>query len=383
MTGLHSKRIGIALSGGGTRAAAFHLGVLKFFAEKCVLDRVAHISSVSGGSLVTGLILHVSDYSWPSPDQYLSRVLPETKKILCGASLQADGLVRLIFNPLNWRYLLTRAAVLSTSIQELWGITCTLDSLPPEPVWSINGTTAENGRRFRFKNKTAGDYELGYADFSDFKLADALAVSAAFPGGIGPLPVVATNFSWTKRDAWDLAEPPKPISAPYPLLHLYDGGVYDNLGLEPLFDTGTQSLKVNRDIPVDVIVVSDAGAPYVRQTIPGPLHPRRFKRVADVALDQARSLRVRSFANYLKLNPGSGQYLQIGSNPEASLKRYGRCQADTLDVGSVPEWMSAGQISSVQHYRTSLGRMAEHDFEKIVLHGYQTALWNSLAFGLP
>lgn len=38
---------------------------------------------------------------------------------------------------------------------------------------------------------------------------------------------------------------------------LYDGGVYDNLGLEPFFDAG-------RGVPKnagEIIVVSDAGAP--------------------------------------------------------------------------------------------------------------------------
>ena len=61
-----------------------------------------------------------------------------------------------------------------------------LADLPEVPVWSINGTTAETGRRFRFKRTAVGDYELGYAEAAKFKVADTMAISAAFPGLIGP-----------------------------------------------------------------------------------------------------------------------------------------------------------------------------------------------------
>ncbi len=48
--------IALALSGGGIRAMVFHLGVLRYVAEQERLEDIQCISSVSGGSLVTGLI---------------------------------------------------------------------------------------------------------------------------------------------------------------------------------------------------------------------------------------------------------------------------------------------------------------------------------------
>ncbi|HPF07510.1 MAG TPA: patatin-like phospholipase family protein, partial [Spirochaetota bacterium] len=60
------RRIGLALSGGGVRAAAFHSGVLKYLAEKGKLEDVNHISSVSGGSLFTGLVFSINSGRWPS-----------------------------------------------------------------------------------------------------------------------------------------------------------------------------------------------------------------------------------------------------------------------------------------------------------------------------
>ena len=48
-------RLGLALSGGGSRAIAFHLGCLRALNEIGILNRIDVISSVSGGSVLAGL----------------------------------------------------------------------------------------------------------------------------------------------------------------------------------------------------------------------------------------------------------------------------------------------------------------------------------------
>jgi NTE family protein len=50
--GTETERLGLALSGGGFRAAFFHVGVLARLAELGVLPRIEVISTVSGGSIV-------------------------------------------------------------------------------------------------------------------------------------------------------------------------------------------------------------------------------------------------------------------------------------------------------------------------------------------
>ena len=45
------KKIGLALSGGGYRAAAYHIGTLRALHRLGILDKVDVISSVSGGSI--------------------------------------------------------------------------------------------------------------------------------------------------------------------------------------------------------------------------------------------------------------------------------------------------------------------------------------------
>ena len=49
--------LALALSGGGVRASVFHCGVLQRLALDGLLEKTTFVSSVSGGSLVTGLIL--------------------------------------------------------------------------------------------------------------------------------------------------------------------------------------------------------------------------------------------------------------------------------------------------------------------------------------
>ena len=55
-------KLGLALSGGGHRAAFFHIGVLAKFAELGLLRPVQVISTVSGGSIIGALYyLHVKN----------------------------------------------------------------------------------------------------------------------------------------------------------------------------------------------------------------------------------------------------------------------------------------------------------------------------------
>jgi len=286
-------KLALVLSGGGIRAMLFHLGVLKYLAERKSLEDIARISTVSGGSLLIGLMLNESGMRWPTSSEFLASLLPVLRSKLCARSLQWGAFRQL--RPWQPQFLLSRANLLALALQREWGVTTSLDELPAHPEWSINGTTAETGRRFRFKRDSVGDYSLGYATPGAYPLASALAVSAAFPGGFGPLALDTSQFVWMKRD-WDA--PPESVTKVdigYPMLHLYDGGVYDNLGLEPFFDAGKCAPKSDGLR----IVLSDAGAPLPTSFGQRALNPWRLKRVADIMSEQSRALRVRSFMHYL------------------------------------------------------------------------------------
>ncbi|MBI3222583.1 MAG: patatin-like phospholipase family protein [Nitrosomonadales bacterium] len=150
MNSSKSPLIALALSGGGVRAMVFHLGVLQFFAERQLLERVSRISTVSGGSLLVGLMLQENKLRWPSSEMFLSLVLPSLRKKLCASSMQWSA-VRQLRHPINWQFILARANLLALALEDEWGVKAKLADLPLIPEWSVNGTTAENGKRYLTK----------------------------------------------------------------------------------------------------------------------------------------------------------------------------------------------------------------------------------------
>lgn len=367
--------IGLALSGGGVRAAAFHAGTLQYLAEQGKLEDITHISTVSGGSLFTGLVYSSNSNSWPSSQQYLETSLPHVRELLTTKCLQSSALIRLILIPSNWKHLLSRANVVAQTIGGLWGVRGVLSDIGDNPFWSINGTTGETGKRFRFKAGQFGDYQLGYATAPTFPLNKALAVSAAFPGGIGPLSIKSNEYKWRKKTGWG-SEKTEEVVLGHKIIHLYDGGVYDNLGLESLFDIGRQQFKPQAGKEIDKLFVSDAGSPLQNTAIPGQLHPFRFKRLADIMSDQIRAIRVRAFVNYLQASPSKGAYLMIGSNAIKNLEDFGATNEAVKNRLLERNWLSAKESNSAQQYPTNLKRMTSDTFDLLVRHGYETAMWN-------
>lgn len=336
--------VSLALSGGGVRAMAVHMGVIRFLAEQGWLERVARVSTVSGGSLVIGLVVARAGRTWPTSDAFIKTVYGAVRESMCSRSLIWDTLAQLR-NPLNWQFLLSRANLLGKALGDNWSLDFPLREVPPVPEWSINATSAENGKRFRFKGSTIGDYETGYAEAEDFSLATALAVSAAFPGGIGPLALNSSQFEWKRRGWGEPAHSAKPVAPEFATLHLYDGGVYDNLGLEPLFDAGRSASKAKGDI----IIVSDAGAPLGEGFSSGVLSPWRLKRVADIMSDQSRNLRVRSFVEFIK-RARAGAFIQV-DNPLFDRK------------------LNAAADFTCK-FPTTLRQLTESEFDIMAGHGY-------------
>lgn len=340
--------IALALSGGGIRAMVFHLGLLRFLAEQHRLEDVQKISTVSGGSLLVGLIFQEAELRWPSSEAFLSAIYPSLRTKLCQQSLQW-GALRQLLRPWNIRYFLSRSNLLALALKKEWGVVDRLRDLSATPEWSINGTTAETGKRFRFKHDSMGDYLLGYAPPEDFPLASALAVSAALPGGFGPLTLNTGKYDWRNRQWGTPVSAAVPVKLDFKRLRLYDGGVYDNLGLEPFFDAGKGESKVSSEF----ILISDAGAPLRSGLSPFALNPWRLKRVADIMSDQAHALRARTFWRYLKENPGKGAYVYIDS-PVAD------------DVDGVSAALSS-------NFPTTLRRLKITEFDMLASHGYKVA----------
>ena len=352
--------IALSLSGGGVRAMVFHAGVLSYLSEKELLENISNISTVSGGSLLIGMILKENNYVWPTSQEYTNKVFKRVKCQLCSKSLQ-NTLIWELFKPKNWKYCLSRANILAGSIQKLWEINVNLNDIPETPVWSINGTTAENGKRFRFKKNSFGDYFIGYSASSNIKLSQAMSVSAAFPGLIGPFKLKMKNFNWTKREKWNAPKESEKIVQPsYRTISIYDGGVYDNLGTEPFFDFGKKKLKLeNSDT---FLLVSDAGKPLGKTFKLGAFNPLRFKRLLDISMDQSRALRIRALMAYFTENKNSGGGIFIDESPQ-----------NILNLSNTESWQNEKEVIIAKQYPTDLQRISTKDFDVIARHGYEVA----------
>ncbi len=349
-------KIALAFSGGGVRATVFQLGVLARLARQDLLGNVTMISSVSGGSLAAGLVFSAAGQRWPSSAEYLHDVVPKILSLLTTRNLQWSFALNSILLP--WRLASGRASILGDALEKHWRISGNLADLPSAPRWIINSTCYQTGKNWRFQRDLMGDYQTRYVTDPDFKLSHALAASAAVPGLIGPLVVRTKDYCWSEycTDRW------QPIKPRFHRIHLWDGGVYDNLGVESLFKPSEGLCE-----GADFLIVCDASRSLANEARQSPFAPEYFKalmRLVDVATDQVRSLRARMLIEYFKQNPGSGVYLRMGRVPKAA---YPRRPAENKAS------LNEEEVRLVARLETTLRRLTHHEFSLLFRHGFEVA----------
>ncbi|HEX2653153.1 MAG TPA: patatin-like phospholipase family protein [Xanthobacteraceae bacterium] len=275
-------KIGLALSGGGSRAIAFHLGCLRALHDRGVLEKVELLSGVSGGSVIAALYAY-SDDPFAEFDKRVEKVLRrgmvwgiareiflsrETPRIL--AAVLTSGFFA-IFGTLIW---------LIVSSLGLFGIGGSALSsvanavLAPVPRFASRTTAFENHLRRRYfsnqlmdevrrpglnvvinaaelRTETAfrfGSCESGcwrYGQLVDTPaVAMAVAASAAFPAA---LPALDQTMTFTRNG----------VEAQHRVL-ITDGGVYDNLGVFCM-EPGRPTEFTSNGFLVDFIIACDAG----------------------------------------------------------------------------------------------------------------------------
>lgn len=352
--------IGLALSGGGMRAAIFHLGLLGRLASEDLLERVTFVSTVSGGSLGMGLVYSLSGKRWPASREFLGTIAPRARRLMTRTDLQVDAILRLPRRPQHLLY--GRAKVLAESIEKRWGVEGLVSELPDEPRWIINATTYESGKNWRFMRKRMGDYKLNHTPDPAFPLASAMAASAAFPILIGPLVLRTRGFAWA-RFTGESRHATLPTESEVPSIHLWDGGVYDNLGVEPLFKSGGRY----RD-EFNFLVVSDASTPL---GVERPLPFRRARRLINIAMDQVRSLRSRQLVAHFASHPNSGAYLKAGNAARYILEQAGIDEEEVAAV--VTSCLSEKDAELALGHKTTLRRPSQEQFDRLYRHGWEVA----------
>lgn len=356
-------KIGVALSGGGLRAAVFHLGVLGRLAAEGLLENVVFVSTVSGGSLGTGLVYSLAGNRWPTSREYLDDIVGRARHLITTVDVQHAALFGLLGKPWRLAWPGRWANILSNVLTRRWGVQGLMKDLPERPRWIVNATCYETGKNWRIERHRMGDYKFGHTSNPSMPVAQAMAASAGYPVLIGFLELDTADYRWWRFKDGSIreTEPQEPSTR---RIHLWDGGVYDNLGVEALFKVGT-GLRPGYNF----LVVSDASTALDTGRRYFIVHQAR--RLLYIAMDQVRSLRTRTVFDYFGRDPGSGVYLLMAKTVREALSEA-RVPEDVI------ERVTAGclqdrEVLGAARFSTTLRKMKPSDFDRIYRHGWEVA----------
>jgi len=347
-------KLGLALSGGGIRATVFHAGVILRLASSDRLEDVQFLSSVSGGSLCVGLIYSMNGYTWPTSHDFKSRIINDLRNLLTVKDLERTFKRRSLRRP--WTLAGSRAIVLAKVLEDIWAIKHNLSAIPDQPRWIINATSHETAKNWRFMSRRMGDYSFGYSAYPDIALSHALAASAALPVLVGPLILDATKHEWFEyvNGSKDQTHSIKPKAKQ---VHLWDGGLYDNLGIEAVIKRG----KLQEDL--DFLIISDANAKMQIHKTKNIFEIKRT--VFDIPSSQVAALRARMVLDAINKNEFTGSYVKLGNTFEYIARQVG------LPLDLVTSTLSDKEITHISNIPTTARRLTVSEFDLLVRHGYE------------
>ena len=349
------------------RAAAYHAGVLKRLAQEDLLERVSHVSTVSGGSLLISAVMTLNGLTWPGSAVYRDQVFPSLRRLLTTVDLFSaraigwGGLFRF-----NRRLLTHRASVLADLLANRWGVTARVRDLPESPIWLINTTSLHSGKNWRFSSREMGDWVFGRHYAPDVRLAEAAAASAAVPYVLGALWLNLPAEGWFQTDP-ATRKPLQRTQPPTTRIGLWDGGAYENLGLEAIYKPG------QAPDPDAFVICSDASGPVppFGGTSPFAILKGRLAgpRLFDIASDQIRALRSRMFMRDVEGGTLRGALLKMGISVRDVDVRVRRMRPDRDYDG----YLRDADVRAALGHPTDLRAMSPAVFERIARHGFEVA----------
>lgn len=271
------KGLGLALSGGGSRAIAFHYGVLEALHELGVDKKVDVVSAISGGAII-GAFFNLYRDNW-------SRFKAEVEKVL------AEGLEAALYEKLtDFSFILRQglsADHLSDILDKKYFKGLLLSAIPEAPCLILNTADLKTGTNFKFSRNICGSYKDRDFVIRDLKLSQAVAYSAAFTICISVKRLVSDDGNE---------------------VFLTDGGVYDGLGVNALMpDKDEKSILVQK---CETVIVSDASLHY--QEKPTGLTSSAFKRILSAHYCSGNRNRSLIYSKLFLLNK-SGDIPHIGT----------------------------------------------------------------------
>lgn len=274
-------RIGLALSGGGARAMAFHLGCLRALKDRGVLGQVGALSAVSGGSLIAGLYAYHNEPFEAFEERVESllrrglhgaiakRTLMSERSLQAMATASTAGLsaqaLRVLRGGLRYvpgaQRLRERISTLHPPLRRVSRTTAFEDVLRDTDIFGdrmitapqrdgldviINATDLRSLSAFRFGSRETGLWRVGKLVENDVPVAHAVAASAAYPA---LLPAIHRVLSFYDGKTGKERQARVVLS---------DGGVYDNLGVTCMEPGRTPGFGYN-SVEAEYIICCSAG----------------------------------------------------------------------------------------------------------------------------
>lgn len=297
------KNIGLCLSGGGYRAMLFHLGVLWRLAEigylgseerhgiQGAIGSLRRVSSVSGGSITAAVLGLAWDKLRVDEDGVADRFEALVAEPVQAFASQSSvtfwtGLVPALINRLN-------ARLVRKYRKKLYG-DFNLQDLPESPRFIINATNLQSGELWQFSREQIEDRRVGVIRQPRDTIAKAVGASTAFPPFLSPARFTYSEADFEPDSGEDLQMPPFTTKP-----QLSDGGVYDNLGLETVFNH------------CQTVIASNAGGDYQAKKRVHKDWVRQTYRVVVTIDNQVRTLRKEVLLDALRSKERFGSYWSI------------------------------------------------------------------------
>lgn len=382
----NGKKIGVAFSGGGYRAAAYHIGVLRTLHRLGILDTVDVISSVSGGSIIAAYYaLHFSDGYDEFEKSFVEKLQHSVIKKVYWTGIATILISVFLFLVLPFFFgfvanlLFLGVAVLLFYCQyrvlpwnkfiekqysKLFFGEAQLKDLPERPLVAINATDVETGNLFTFSRAKMSCYKYTYAKEptkfhgEDFPVSKAVMASSCVPHLFPPVRIDERYQEGKKL----------------PNVLLVDGGLYDNQGAHKLTQT-------NSSYYTEYCIVSDAGNTYLSNE--GSINSLRLVlKTVNIMMNRIRSMQ--AFLNmFTQLHPDSRfAYVALKWDDNDEVERFvhdikkDHVYDDVLKAHHITEQM----VADLKSANKSISSQA---FSDVVKQVKTNISWDELSVKIP
>lgn len=262
------EEIALSLSGGGYRAAAFHLGTLSLLSHLGLLPSVKVLSTVSGGTIIgaTWACSLIDGKSHEDFETEFKTFLRTTNVIQSSldALEEAERINGKRMMPSLIRSaarVYSRAALFADRKFKSLEVVAPNDPKGRHPTQlteiSFNATDFRTGGSFRFQQSNSSGVYSGNKRFNIkrsvvevIRLADIVAASSCFPSGFEPLRF-PSDFEW--GGAPQLESVRKDLGEKFENeVGLMDGGVFDNQGIDSI-----GLIYARKDREIGMYIISD------------------------------------------------------------------------------------------------------------------------------